>query len=96
MTSGLLCSDTVPLRKVTITRSVSTNYNYVSVKTTTDAVAVNPLRETVEMKENTSYGPVKVQSQTATQEPVYDVADTIQPRESVRTAGNVAYRHVGP
>ncbi len=42
------------------------------------------------MKENTSYGPVKVQSQTATQEQVYELADTIQPREDVHTAGNVA------
>ncbi len=67
-----------------------------SVKTTTGTVTLNPLRETVEMKENTSYGPVKAQSQTATQEPVYELADTIQPREVVRTAGNVAYGHVGP
>ncbi len=59
-------------------------------------MTLNPLRETVEMKENTSYEPVKVQSQTATQEPVYELADTIQPREGVRTAGNVAYGHVGP
>ncbi len=48
------------------------------------------------MKENMSYGPVKVQSQTATQEPIYELADTIQPREDVRTAGNVAYGYVGP
>ncbi len=41
--------------------------------------------ETVQMKVSTSYGPVKVQSQTATQEPVYELADTIQPREDVRT-----------
>ncbi len=54
---------------------------------------VNLPRETVE---NTSYGPVNVQSQTATQEPVYELADTIQPREDVRTAGNVAYGHVDP
>ncbi len=66
------------------------------MNTTTGTVTLNPLRETVEMKENTSYGPVKVQSQTATQEPVYELADTIQPREDVRTAGNVAYGHVGP
>ncbi len=59
-------------------------------------VALNPLRETVEMKENMSYGPVRVQSQTATQEPVYELVDTIQPREDVRTVGNVAYGHVGP
>ncbi len=45
---------------------------------------VNLAWETVE---NTSYGPVKVQSQTATHEPVYELADTIQPREDVRTAG---------
>ncbi len=67
-----------------------------NVKTTTGTVTLNPLRETVEMKENTSYGPVKVQSLTATQEPVYELADTIQPREDVCTAGNVAYGHGGP
>ncbi len=66
------------------------------MKTTSGAVALNPLRETVELKENVSYGPVRVQSQTATQEPVYDVADTVQPREDVRTTGNVAYGHFGP
>ncbi len=49
------------------------------------AVALNCLRETVQMKVSTSYGPVKVQSQTATQEPVYELADTIQPREDIRT-----------
>ncbi len=71
-------------------------YTRSRVQTTTGKVTLNPLRETVDMKENTSYGPVKLQSQTATREPVYELADTIQPRQDVRTAGNVAYGHVGP
>ncbi len=66
------------------------------MKITTGAAALNPARETVELKENVSYGPVRVQSQTVTQEPVYELADTIQPREDVRTAGNFAYGHFGP
>ncbi len=32
---------------------------------------------TVEMKDNMSYGPVRVQSQTATQEPVYEEANIL-------------------
>ncbi len=47
-------------------------------------------REAVEMKENMSYGPVRVQSQTATQEPVYEEPDTM----AVHTEGNVAYGHI--
>ncbi len=65
-----------------------------SVKTTTGTVTLNPLRETVEMEENTSYGPVRVQSQTATQEPVYELADTIQPREDVHVANRLPTRPV--
>ena len=51
-------------------------------------------RETVEMKENMSYGPVKLQSQTATQEPVYEEADILQQVGDVHTGGNVAYGHI--
>ncbi len=51
-------------------------------------------REAVEMKENMSYGPVRVQSQTATQEPDYEEADTLQ--QPVHTGGNIAYGHIRP
>ncbi len=47
-------------------------------------------KETVEMKENMSYGPLRVHSQTATQEPVYEEPDTM----AVHTEGNVAYGHI--
>ena len=48
------------------------------------------------MKENMSYGPVSVQSQTATEDPVYEVADTVQQPEDVPTGGNVAYGYIKP
>ncbi len=48
------------------------------------------------MKENMSYGPVRVQSQTATQEPVYEEADILQQPANVHTGGNVAYGHIKP
>ncbi len=53
-------------------------------------------RETVEMKENMSYGPVRVQSQAATEEPVYEEADTLQQPVNVHTGGNIAYGHIRP
>ncbi len=48
------------------------------------------------MKENISFGPVRVQSQTATQEPVYEEADILQQPVNVHTGGNVAYGHIKP
>ncbi len=53
-------------------------------------------RETVEMNENMSNGPVRVQSQTATQEPVYEEADILQQPVNVHTGGSVAYGHIRP
>ncbi len=52
--------------------------------------------ETVEMKDNMSYGPVRLQSQTATQEPVYEEADILQQPVNVHTRGNVAYGYIRP
>ncbi len=61
------------------------------------AASLTTPREAVEMKENMSYGPVRVQSQTATQEPVYEEADTLQqPAVHVHTGGNIAYGHIRP
>ncbi len=48
----------------------------------------------VEMKENVSHGPVRIQSQTAAQEPVYEEADILQ--QPVDTQGNIVYGHIGP
>ncbi len=61
-------------------------------------VSLNAPRDTVEMEENMSYGPVRVQSQTAIQEPVYEVVpDTIKDsEENVCVGENVAYGHIRP
>ncbi len=61
-----------------------------TIITTAGTVNLATPKETVEMKENVSYGPVRVHSQTATQEPVYEEPDTM----AVHTEGNVAYGHI--
>ncbi len=61
-----------------------------------DAANLATPMETVEVKENVSYGPVRLQSQTAIQEPVYDEAITVRQPVDIRTGGNVAYGHVRP
>ncbi len=60
------------------------------------AVNLAASKETVEMKDNMSYGPVRVQSQTATQEPVYEEPDAVQQPAHIHTGGNVAYGHIRP
>ncbi len=64
--------------------------------TSPGAVNLGTPKETVEMKENMSYGPVRVQSQTATQEPVYEEADILPQPAIVHTGGNIAYGHIRP
>ncbi len=53
-------------------------------------------RETVDMKVNMSNGPVRVQSNTTTQEPVYELPDPVQNPQDIPVGGNVAYGHVRP
>ncbi len=55
---------------------------------------LSPPRETVDMKVNMSYGPVRVQSNTATQEPVYELPDPVQNPQDIPVGGNAAYGHV--
>ncbi len=57
---------------------------------------LNPVRETVEMEDNMSYGPVRVQSYTATQEPVYELPGPVENPQDIPVGGNVAYGHVRP
>ncbi len=55
-------------------------------------MSLNTLRETFEVKDNVSYGPV-TQPQTPAPEPVYDSADILQ--QPVHK-GNIAYGHIRP
>ncbi len=52
------------------------------------------MRETVEMKDNMSYGPVRVQSYTATQEPVYELPGPVENPRDIPVGANAAYGHV--
>ncbi len=51
-------------------------------------------KKAVEMKDDVSYGPVRVQSQTGTQEAVYEEPDMLKQAVDVPTEGNIAYGHI--